>query len=295
METRISGHRVEEVSSSLGFDNMCHFDAFSFRGGIWILWNEDNIMLNILSVIEQSINVFIQVCPANPLSSWIFSAIYASPELDKRLILWNELSSICRGSLLVISMRFLLNMKASAAPFPIADDYPFLMILSILVSSSISDTTVLALLGLTKEVPAWSWNALTVCYPISNGNFSTLKPPSSIFHLHRTSFDHHLILIDTHPTAFNFGPRLFCLETIWFNDLSFPNLVRESWNAHPNDIALALLDFTLRAKSWNWNTLGNIFHRKKRLLAQLSGIQKALCFNHSDSLLHLERKLSSDY
>ena len=59
-----------------------------------MLWNEDNVTLDILSMTEQAINVFVQVCLAKPLSSWLFSAIYASLDLDKCPILWNELSSI---------------------------------------------------------------------------------------------------------------------------------------------------------------------------------------------------------
>ncbi|XP_075670285.1 uncharacterized protein LOC142640072 [Castanea sativa] len=130
---------------------------------------------------------------------------------------------------------------------------------------------------------------------LSNPQWKLLYDETTILYLPRTSSDHHLILIDTHPTAFNFGPCQFWLETMWFNDPSFPNLIGESWNAHLNDIALALTGFTLRDKSWNQNVFGNIFHKKKRLLAWLGGIRKALCFNHNDSLLHLERKLSSDY
>lgn len=52
METRISGFRAEEVNSSLGFDNVSRSDAVGFRGGIWILWNEHNTALDILSVTD---------------------------------------------------------------------------------------------------------------------------------------------------------------------------------------------------------------------------------------------------
>lgn len=37
METRISGTRANEVSSSFGFNNVYHSDASCFSGGIWIL------------------------------------------------------------------------------------------------------------------------------------------------------------------------------------------------------------------------------------------------------------------
>ena len=93
---------------------------------------------------------------------------------------------------------------------------------------------------------------------LSNPQWKLLYDETTILHLPSTSSNHHPILIDTHPIAFHFGPRPFRLEMMWFNDPSFPNLVRDSWNAHPNDIALALTDFTQRVKSWNRNSFGNI-------------------------------------
>lgn len=108
--------------------------------------------------------------------------------------------------------------------------------------------------------------------------------------LPRTSSDHHLVLINTHPPRFMFGQHPFCLETIWFTDQSFPNLVDSSWQRHLDDISRALLDFTKHVKVWN-----QIFHKKKRLLARLNGIQKALCHGLNHSLQTLEKKLLYDY
>ena len=59
METRISGQRAEDISSSLGFENVCRSGAVGFRGGIWILWNERNNALDILFVTDQAIHAFV--------------------------------------------------------------------------------------------------------------------------------------------------------------------------------------------------------------------------------------------
>ena len=37
METCISNQRAKDISSSLGFDNVCRFDVVGLRGGIWVL------------------------------------------------------------------------------------------------------------------------------------------------------------------------------------------------------------------------------------------------------------------
>ena len=54
-------------------------------------------------------------------------------------------------------------------------------------------------------------------------------------------------------------------------------------------------DFTHRVKSWNAKNFRNIFHRKKRLLAQFNDIQKSLYHNQSTFLECLEKDLETKY
>ena len=57
----------------------------------------------------------------------------------------------------------------------------------------------------------------------------------------------------------------------------------------------AILEFVNRAKKWNVDVFGNLFTKKKRLLARLHGTQKALANNPNEFLLELEQQLLSDY
>ncbi|KAL0013921.1 hypothetical protein SO802_000990 [Lithocarpus litseifolius] len=93
METRISGARGEDISFNLGFDNVCCSDANGFNGGIWILWNSNETTLDILSVTDQAIHAFVQVCAFNLDSVWLFFAIYANLNLSTRLHLSEDLAS----------------------------------------------------------------------------------------------------------------------------------------------------------------------------------------------------------
>ena len=45
---------------------------------------------------------------------------------------------------------------------------------------------------------------------------------------------------------------------------------------------------------WNKDHFGNIFHKKKRLMARLYGVQKALANNPSPDLINLESHLQKD-
>ena len=57
----------------------------------------------------------------------------------------------------------------------------------------------------------------------------------------------------------------------------------------------AISGFTNKARKWNAEVFGNLFARKRRVLARLNGTQTALADNPNDSLLQLERKLIEDY
>ena len=49
------------------------------------------------------------------------------------------------------------------------------------------------------------------------------------------------------------------------------------------------------AKQWNRSVFGNIFARKKRVLARINGAQKALSNGPSHFLIQLEKSLIDEY
>ena len=67
-------------------------------------------------------------------------------------------------------------------------------------------------------------------------------------------------------------------------------MVEEAW-IRDNSLSSTISDFTTRVKKWNYKVFGNSFARKRRVLARLNGVQKALACNLSDSLLRLENML----
>jgi ribonuclease HI len=113
--------------------------------------------------------------------------------------------------------------------------------------------------------------------------------------LPRVSSDHTPILINTTPTNLVFGKKPFRLETMWLKDPSFPNIVQDSWQCFPNDVILAIKDFTARVTTWNREVFGNIFFKKKRLLARPSGIQRSIALNPCSTLLDLEKSLTDQF
>ena len=92
METRVGGDRAREITNLLPFDGAFHTDTIGYAGGLWVLWNTDRVDLALLASTEQEIHAEVKVRFTN--TSWLFSAVYASPRNAERQVLWNNLMSV---------------------------------------------------------------------------------------------------------------------------------------------------------------------------------------------------------
>ncbi|KAF3965733.1 hypothetical protein CMV_010108 [Castanea mollissima] len=81
---------------------------------------------------------------------------------------------------------------------------------------------------------------------------------------------------------------------MWLTHPDFPGIVREAW-ASQTRLSAAVSNFVDKARIWNKNIFGNLFHRKKRVLARLGGIQAAFSVNPNTFLVDLERDLRAEF
>lgn len=130
---------------------------------------------------------------------------------------------------------------------------------------------------------------------VANPDWKTLFPEVGVTHLPRVHSDHCPILVDCNPIPDYWAQRPFRFETMWLSHPDFQHLVFESWEEGQNHLLLAISYFQKKVVSWNKNVFGNVFHRKKRVLARLAGIQRSMARHPSVSLSNLEKELRSDY
>ena len=71
-------------------------------------------------------------------------------------------------------------------------------------------------------------------------------------------------------------------------------MVEEAWS-DGRSLSSAIFDFSKKAQKWNSEIFGNLFARKRRVLARLGGVQKAIANNPSESLLRLEKQLIEEH
>ena len=67
----------------------------------------------------------------------------------------------------------------------------------------------------------------------------------------------------------------------------------DAWE-NPSSLLHAVSKFTNKAKVWNRNVFGNLFHWKKCILARLRGVQIALSNNPNNFLVRLEQELRTE-
>ena len=89
METRVGADRAKGIIDRLPFDGSVHTYTIGFSGGIWMLWDSERVEVTPLANTEQEIHATVKVRNTN--SSWLFTAVYASPRTAERHILWNNL------------------------------------------------------------------------------------------------------------------------------------------------------------------------------------------------------------
>ena len=89
METRVGGSKTKEISDKLPFDGAMHTETIGYASGLWLLWDSNRVDATPLANTEQEIHAIVKVRNSN--SSWILTAVYASPRTAERIILWNNL------------------------------------------------------------------------------------------------------------------------------------------------------------------------------------------------------------
>nr|XP_023896924.1 uncharacterized protein LOC112008814 [Quercus suber] len=295
METRLGGSRAKDVTDRLPFDGAIHTNTIGYAGGLWLLWNTGKVEVSLLSKTEQEIHVSVKVHSLN--SIFFFSAIYASPRLAKRHVLWNNLCLFAE----------LHNM-----PWVIAGDFNESLSSEDkfggrAVSSSRSlefkeclDSCNMIDLGFSG--PRFTWtNKMEVEALIQerinrffvNPSWCTTYPDAKITHLTRCHSDHYPILLESYPTNQRHLPRPFKFQSCWLADLSFPNIVSRAWR-HSLQLGEAIDKFVMDVSIWNKNEFGNVFVKKKRIMARLHGIQKAMALRPSAQLVELEKVLQQE-
>jgi len=90
-ETKVCGERANRITGRLNLDGAIFANSIGLSKGLWILWDSDQVEISELASTEQEIHVIVNSSSKPP---WLLSAIYASPRLAERRLLWENLESV---------------------------------------------------------------------------------------------------------------------------------------------------------------------------------------------------------
>ncbi|KAL5754100.1 hypothetical protein ACOSP7_022320 [Xanthoceras sorbifolium] len=117
-----------------------------------------------------------------------------------------------------------------------------------------------------------------------------------IKHLPRVNSDHCPILLQLlsqHVPRSELKP--FRFEAMWLKHELFSEFVSKKWKENEESIVVKLQKLTGNLHSWNKEVFGCLFHRKRRLLARLTGIQNSLSRVQNERFNFLEASLLAEY
>ncbi|CAL2231441.1 unnamed protein product [Prunus armeniaca] len=80
-EPRINDEKAISVVKSLGFPCFEIVDAVGFSSGLWLLWDNSKVQVEIMGTSDQTISACVSWKGG---SSWLFTTVYASPCIRKR-------------------------------------------------------------------------------------------------------------------------------------------------------------------------------------------------------------------
>ncbi|KAH9697020.1 reverse transcriptase domain-containing protein [Citrus sinensis] len=117
---------------------------------------------------------------------------------------------------------------------------------------------------------------------------------NSVLHLPKVASDHRPMLVCFEKAASRHqGTRPFRFLAPWLTHEHFNSFVKKVWDPQAHYSAAAS-HFVQAIQEWNREVFGNIFQRKRRLMARINGIQAALEIYSSRGLVRLEARLQNE-
>ena len=261
------------------------------------MWRSGLVQVEALATTEQEVHAIVRV--RSQTFNWLIRAIYASPRFEERCILWENL-------------KMLANMRD--LPWALMGDFNEVLTDEKKSGGNhISQRRVRAIqdcmdtchmLDLGFSGPKFTWTSkrgvedliqcrLDRCW--ANPTWKAFFDEANVTHLARVNSDHCPLLLKLKPLEREELIRPFRFQLIWLSHSEFPGIVRDAWSGQKVILADAIFVFVSKAKVWNREVFGNVFAKKKRLMARLVGIQKALANRPCTFLINLQNQLSDEY
>lgn len=263
--------------------------AHGGSGGVWLLWDQDEIAITQLWVDKSFIHILVSIAGG---MRWELTTIYASPKVSIRRDLWGKLNEINKKDPWMIRDDFNCVLKGEERS--LGDGVSSFFIEWV-------DHNGLIDLGFIGQAFTWKHGnsaetrkAARLDRGLCDSEWRRLFPVATIKHLPHGYSDHCPLLLQLQATKeVGLGTRPFSFQAAWMLHSNFYGWLEREWDWE-GCLSTALRNLSSKLVAWNRDTSGNIFRRKKRNLLWLAGVQRALGSHVSERLLKLEENLKEE-
>lgn len=300
METRTSVDGAVETIDQLMFHDQIIISAEGYAGGMWLLWNSNQVTLSQQRMSNRMVHAMISFNHA--AQPFMLSAVYNYPQPHLQNQVWDELlqfsSNVTANWLVVGDFNCILNLNEKKGGGKIR-------LKKILGFRDCIAKCGLIDLGYAGHPFTWNnrrYGKDFICErldrALANEGWCNYFPNSKVFHLTTSISDHSPILINTNEHS-NRSPRLFRYEIAWSLEASFRKIVEESWktqNMHNTDKYFYDVYNIFRRKTimWKKSVFGNLNQKIEDINKKLEHTLYQLETNYSENIhkefLNLEKE-----
>ncbi|XP_028093960.1 uncharacterized protein LOC114294059 [Camellia sinensis] len=288
----------------MGFTASTHVDPIGRSGGILMIWNPKVMNVRVMEASSQQITTIIS---RQDFQDWVLSAVYASPNSNKRDELWEQLTTIAQS----MDKPWLVagdfnDFSSSNEKRSLQGSNTQSINQDLRRGSKFNDRlNIYKLMDLGCAGPRLTWSnnrkgwANTIVRlerALCNTEWRITFLDGAVKNLPRTYSDHSPLMVLTQgKPPFNPVCRPFKFMAAWLTHENFKAIVENSWTNTTSSLSEKLNDLAQVASTWNKEIFGNIFRRKRWLIGRIEGIQKSQATNYFHNLHRLELELIEQY
>ncbi|KAK7260044.1 hypothetical protein RIF29_25766 [Crotalaria pallida] len=290
-ETHSGGDRAKRIINRLGFNGFYVVDAQGHAGGIWVLWDDNNWKVDVISSNYQLVHLKVQFHNCDP---WLLTTVYGNPHPQYRHTLWEnireiEISVAGPWCLMGDFNSIIHDYEQSGGSSTFRSD-------SQTFNSMVRDCNLVDG-GFVGYPFTWRRGRLLkrLDRVLMNLEWRITYPHMSVHHLDPLKSDHNPLLLDFATTGeVNRGRRPFRFMASWLSHKDLPKVISPLWDSKEqwNEKILSTKE---GLKKWNIDEYGNIFKKKNQLLRLLNGISRSLAMGQNDYLENLQHILWKEY
>ncbi|XP_074314431.1 uncharacterized protein LOC141649645 [Silene latifolia] len=295
VETHMGDDHASKLGDILGYKGQSKVSAIGFSGGIWVYWNLEVVSVTPITHHQQYITL--EVARQGELP-WFFTAVYASPDPTNRRVLWSELEEFARANNRPWLLAGDFNETRSLSERHGGD---YNMARRCAFFNNWIENCELIELAFSGSAHTWARGNSTktrqsarLDRALCNGDWGALFEDTMVRHLPAFQSDHCPILISPN----GFAPikavnRPFRFQACWLIHENFKEFVDQNWPSS-GEFPVRLDELSEKLQNWNSEIFGNIYKRKKSLIARIGGCQRELSIARRTNYIKLEAKLRKE-